>query len=455
MRTTVCASPKPGDDLNAAIKACPEGQVVKLAAGTYTVSSTVTLNKGVVLRGAGSQGAAKGGTTIVKTGGNSALAIGTGQDTACYDSALRHRLCADGGRREGDDARCTIGRQRQQVRGRRHRAHRPGRRRHRAGGRLPVLQARRQALGRASASRSPSVDAAAGTLTLSSPLHWTFQSASPHIAQIAKTSAAVVRWAGIESLAIQGGTNPGYDGQMAGGIDVSNAAYCWIKDVQTDGTIGGMHVALTGTYRTVVRDSLPPQLGQLRLRHRLLRHRPALRRRRQPGREQHRPLHEQADPVQRVGRRQRHRLQLRRQLVGDPPAWQEVNIDTHCSFPHMELMEGNYAPHMGATITHGNAGYMTFFRNYSSSQFAAARRSRARRTSRPEHHRAAVRTGDIDMTVIGNVFGSAAATDLGTAPLSKNYIADGSESGAIFDFGSGGKSDISYKSLWAPTITTL
>lgn len=24
---------------------------------------------------------------------------------------------------------------------------------------------------------------------------------------------------------------------MAGGIDVSNAAYCWIKDVQTDGTM--------------------------------------------------------------------------------------------------------------------------------------------------------------------------------------------------------------------------
>src|SRR5258708_22396016 len=53
-----------------------------------------------------------------------------------------------------------------------------------------------------------------------------------------------------------------------------------------------------------------------------------------------------------------------------PPAWQEVNIDEHCSFPHMELMEGNYAPHMGATITHGNAGYWTFLRNYASSQFA-------------------------------------------------------------------------------------
>ena len=52
------------------------------------------------------------------------------------------------------------------------------------------------------------------------------------------------------------------------------------------------------------------------------------------------------------------------------------------------------------------------------------------------------------MTVIGNVLGSSAATDLGTAPLSKNYIADGSESGAIFDFGDNGKTDVSYTSLW-------
>ena len=50
--------------------------------------------------------------------------------------------------------------------------------------------------------------------------------------------------------------------------------------------------------------------------------------------------------------------------------FQEVNIDCHCAFPHMELMEGNWAPHMGATTTHGNAGYLTYFRNYASSQWS-------------------------------------------------------------------------------------
>src|SRR5512137_2720261 len=114
----------------------------------------------------------------------------------------------------------------------------------------------------------------------------------------------------------------------------------------------------------------------------------------------------------------------------------------------MELIEGNYAPHMGATITHGNAGYLSFFRNYSSSQFAPP--AVANSTVKQTGNVAAIQldTGDIGMTVIGNVLGSSAATDLGTAPLSKNYIADGSESGAIFDFGDKGKSDISYTSLW-------
>ena len=97
-----------------------------------------------------------------------------------------------------------------------------------------------------------------------------------------------------------------------------------------------------------------------------------------------------------------------------PAAWQEVNIDTHCSFPHMELIEGNYAPHMGATTTHGNAGYLTFFRNYSSSQFAPP--AVAGSTDKQTGNITALQfmNGDIDMTVIGNVLGSSTATDLGT-----------------------------------------
>ncbi len=66
-RTAICATLSPNADIQAAIDACPAGQVVLLGAGTFTVTATVTLMKGVVLRGAGSQGA-PGGTTIVRTG---------------------------------------------------------------------------------------------------------------------------------------------------------------------------------------------------------------------------------------------------------------------------------------------------------------------------------------------------------------------------------------------------
>src|SRR5262249_5906391 len=92
-------------------------------------------------------------------------------------------------------------------------------------------------------------------LTLSSPLHWPFKAAAPYNAQVTRVTKTVPRWAGVEHVHLTNGTNPGYPGQMAGGIDISNAAYSWVKDVQTDGTIGGMHIALTGTYRVVVRDS--------------------------------------------------------------------------------------------------------------------------------------------------------------------------------------------------------
>jgi hypothetical protein len=137
-----------------------------------------------------------------------------------------------------------------------------------------------------------------------------------------------------------------------------------------------------------------------------------------------------------------------------PPAWQEVNIDTHCAFPHMELMEGNYAPHMGATITHGNAGYLTYFRNYASSQFAPP--AVAGSTDKQTGNIAALQfdSGDVSMTVVGNVLGSESGSDLGTAPVSTTYMASGPDSPVIFELGDNAdhngdyKSDVAFETLW-------
>ncbi|HYD39698.1 MAG TPA: hypothetical protein VEB43_02630 [Anaeromyxobacter sp.] len=46
--------------------------------------------------------------------------------------------------------------------------------------------------------------------------------------------------------------------------------------------------------------------------------------------------------------------------------WQEGAIDpAHNGFGHMDLVEGNWTAEMGVESTHGNSGWMTFFRNYS------------------------------------------------------------------------------------------
>ena len=445
VRTTICASPAPGADINAAITACPEGQVVKLAAGTYTVSATIKLNKGVVLRGAGSQGASKGGTTIMKTGGNTVIQIGNSLDQACYasnhgtavglaedavkETSVMHVASGASGFAAGDLALVDEADD------------------------APIMEGDCQYFKRVD-KRSvserveiASVDAAAGTLTLTSPLHWTFRAAAPHTAQVAKVSGSIIRWAGIENLAVAGGTNPGYDGQMAGGIDVSNAANCWIKDVQTDGTIGGMHVALTGTFRTVVRDSnfhhsanygfgadcygivLRCGAADNLIENNIVRY-------------MNKPIMFNVSGGGNV-----IGYNYADNSWATPPAWQEVNIDSHCSFPHMELMEGNYAPHVGASTTHGNAGYMTWFRNYSSSQFASPPVAGSTAMQTGNITAMEFDAGDIAMTVIGNVLGSSSGTSLGTAPVSAVYTGTNSDTPSIFELGSA--SDVSQTTLVA------
>jgi len=75
-RTTICATLSPGAtaaQINAAIAACPSGQVVLLAAGTYNLSAGIVFNdkSGVTLRGTGPDK-----TFITFTAGNSCGGLG-------------------------------------------------------------------------------------------------------------------------------------------------------------------------------------------------------------------------------------------------------------------------------------------------------------------------------------------------------------------------------------------
>jgi hypothetical protein len=435
-RTTVCATLSPGASIQAAIDACPAGQVVQLNAGTFSVSSTVTLTKGVVLRGAGYQGGPTG-TTIVKTGGGSVLAIGTDRDSTCY-GGTGYGLTRDGAK---EATTLSVGSATANF----------------VAGDLALVDVVddstvqqgdcpyfKRVSGRSASQRVEiqAVDGAGGSLTLSSPLHWNFRSGSPYQAQITRAARTTTRWAGIEHLRIQGGTNTSYNGAMAGGIDISNAAYCWVKDVQTDGTIGGMHVSLTGTYRCVVRDSFIHHSANygfgadcygivLRcgsadnlIENNIVRY-------------MNKPIMFNASGGGNV-----IAYNYADNSWATPPAWQEVNIDCHCSFPHMELVEGNYAPHMGASTTHGNAGYLTYFRNYSSSYFAPPAVFGSTATQTGNVAALQFDGGDIGMNVVGNV--------LGMAGVSTVY--DGYDSGpyCIYQLGANGSgaTDVAVTSLY-------
>jgi hypothetical protein len=416
---------------SALINCAGKHQVVALAAGTYSTSSTINVPNGVVLRGAGSSAAS--GTIIVSTKGGPVLSIGATRDTVCYgngfDASAQPLLT-------GDAAKETATLSVASVSG------------FKVGDLALVDEADDSEVSEGDCASffkrvpnygvSERVEIAAissAALTLTTPLHWTFR--TDRSAQVSRVVAGATKWAGIESLLIQGGRPGSYAGQSAGGIDVSNAAYSWVKDVQIDGTTSGMPIRLAGTYRCVVRDSHfhnSSSYGFAQDNYGIVLACGA------------------ADNLveNNVARFMDKPILLNNSgggnVIGynyadnswscdgnDDDGWQEVNIDCHCAFPHMELLEGNWAPHMGATTTHGNAGYLTYFRNYASSQWSPSIASKPQSAivwGQPfvgqyaQVSALAFPSPDLKMTVIGNVLGSTADGSLGL-PADLGTTSDG------------------------------
>jgi hypothetical protein len=469
VRTTTCvAVPLSSGDATSAIQTALDGcqgknQVVTLAAGKYAVSATIHVPSGVVLRGAGSDAAT--GTVLVTTGGGSVLSIGTMQDQVCYDSAFdgsaKPLLTQDAAK---ETATLTVA----SVAGF-------------VAGDLALVDEQDTSevsegdctyfkrLANYGLSERVEIASASGTtLTLTTPLHWTFKRSQS--ARVSRMGTAPVKWAGIESLVVEGGRPGGYAGQNAGGIDMSNAAYSWVKDVQIDGTTSGMPIRLAGTYRCVVRDSHIHNSYSYGF-----------------GQDNYGIVLAcgAADDLveNNVSRFLNKPILFNNSGGGNvigynyadnswscdgngDDGFQEVNIDCHCAFPHMELIEGNWAPHMGATTTHGNAGYLTYFRNYASSQWAPSNGANSAivwsQPFAPQYGNVATLdfpSPDLDMTVIGNVLGSTSdaalglpadlgttSTGAGAAPATTQAYtsADGSTP-AIFLVDT---TAVSYTSLW-------
>ena len=205
-------------------------------------------------------------------------------------------------------------------------------------------------------------------LGLSGPLHIAFPlSRAP---QVFKTATARkgepgTRYAGLEDLYVSGGTNDN--------ITLLNTAYCWVKNVESDGRpldsnhgMTGQHVSLVHAYRSEVRDSY--------IHH--------ARRVDQGGGaygisiansssdnlvENNISVHLNKPVVMNNsggGNVIAYNYVDNAYSVGFP-GWQETAIDAnHNSFSHFDLFEGNWAANLGSDTTHGNAGWQTFFRNY-------------------------------------------------------------------------------------------
>ena len=469
VRTTVCANvPVQAGNAATAIQSALDGckgknQVVQLAAGTYSVGATINVPSGVVLRGVGADGAAI--TTLVSTAGGPVVSIGTEKDTVCYNSAFVSasqplltkdalketstiEVASAAGFAAGDLAlvdQTNIGDVNDGD----------------CGGAF-----KRQA-GYGTSERVEIASVAGTTLTLTTPLHWTFTTAQK--AQISKAGGAVTKWAGVESLRVQGGKPGGYPGQNAGGVEVSNAAYSWVKDVEVDGTTSGMPMRLVGTYRCVIRDSHVHNSSSYGF-----------------GQDNYGIVVAcgAADNLveNNIARFMNKPILFNNSGGGNVAGYnyadnswacdgsnddgfQEASIDCHCAFPHMELMEGNWAPHLAASVTHGNAGYLAYFRNYASSQWSPSVANQATsaivwsQPFTPQYSNVAalqLDSPDVKMTVIGNVLGSTAnaalglPADLGTTgtggaatATSKTYVGGNGPSILLID-----QKSVTWTTLW-------
>ena len=265
---------------------------------------------------------------------------------------------------------------------------------------------------------------AGNTLNLTTPIHLgfklgfapqVFKPIGPQPPPGSSEPPGIVKYAGLESLYVTGGQN--------NQIHMQNCAYCWVANVESDGTtpagstasdgvagpgngMKGAHLLLDMSFRVVVRESY---------------------------------FHHATHVVQGGGAYglsfsshtsdtliedniiyyMNKPLTMRATGGGNvvgynyvDNAWtsadarmQETTIDMgHASFPFMELVEGNQAPQIATDTVWGNSGWMTVFRNFASSQ--------QERTAAHETYQIAAIAFEAKarfMNVVGNVLGAPGA----------------------------------------------
>jgi hypothetical protein len=246
-------------------------------------------------------------------------------------------------------------------------------------------------------------------LGLSGPLHTAFPLSL--VPQVFKTATARsgevgIRYSGLEDLYVSGGSTDN--------IVLLNAAYCWVKNIESDGRpldanhgMTGQHVNLIHAYRCEIRDSYFHHARMIN----------------QGGGAYGISIANSSSDNLVENNISVH---LNKPVVMNNsgggnviaynyvdnaysvsfPGWQESAIDgNHGSFSHFDLFEGNWAANLGSDSTHGNAGWQTFFRNYAN----------GRNSAPPSPDSGNVRAVGVDgynreHTFVGNVLGNGTQT---------------------------------------------
>jgi hypothetical protein len=250
-RTTVCAtinaatygngSQDATSGIQNAINACPVDQVVLLSAGTFSIRGQgLSISKGVVLRGAG-----LGATHLVKPGGTNYPVVLLGIRWVTMSGSRNLTSDAVKGNTSVTVA-STSGL---------------------AVGQIVLIDkttdpaitkwaldctgACRSWFSRPDRSLSEVKEIASisgTTLTFTTPFHINYETA--FTAQLTPYTDLKVANAGLEDLSVYGGEG----GDGGGNVRMEYCAYCWVKNVESEWSIGGS-IAVSDSFRSVVRDS--------------------------------------------------------------------------------------------------------------------------------------------------------------------------------------------------------
>jgi hypothetical protein len=406
VRTTVCAtvnastygngSQDASAGIQAAIDACPDGQVVQLSAGDFLVNGVfdgayyhpIFIQKGIVLRGAGptatrvrktsspdnpliligrrwleeaasvnlTADAPKGATSVHVT---SAAGFSVGQlvvlDEFTDDSYVywgKDPAVAPGGQGRGWFTRYN----------------------------RPVGQMLEIA------------GISGNTVSFTTPLHIAFDTA--HTAQLTRwTIPYGAKYAGVEDLYVRGGRDDN--------ITIRLGAYCWVKNVESDYS-GGDSIGLDSSFRSVVRDSYvhdtsspyPGGGGYLLSLSKYTADSLV---------ENNIFIHGNKVMVMRAsgGGNVIAYNYFDNGYIENYPGWMETGLNaSHLACPHFELFEGNQAFNADGDDTWGGAVYITFFRNH----LTGKRRSFPDTNSR---RAVGLMWGHYYYSFVGNVLGTA------------------------------------------------